>query len=131
MGDIALRIERGRKAIKLAKEKGMDTSSWEKELVTFRGARNKETWRGIRLLDARERLLVTSSTPEVTSIPGNTTSRAYATELSGTEVTEVTSQAQNKAVTSAEKRGAQVTSCDSDSDPWDEFLREMENGSGN
>lgn len=102
----------------------------EKELVTFRGARNKETWRGIRLLDARERLLVTSSTPEVTSIPGNTTSRAYATELSGTEVTEVTSQAQNKAVTSAEKRGAQVTSCDSDSDPWDEFLREMENGSG-
>jgi hypothetical protein len=32
MGDIALRIERGRKAIKIAKEKGMDTSSWEKEL---------------------------------------------------------------------------------------------------
>jgi len=98
----------------------------EKELVTFRGARNKETWRGIRLLDAQERLLVTSSTPEVTSIPGNTTSHAYARELSGTEVTEVTSQAQNKAVTSAEKRGLQVTSYGKYYDPWDGFLEEEE-----
>ena len=103
-----------------------NTKLREKELVTFRGARNKETWRGIRLLDAQERLLVTSSTPEVTSIPRNTTSHAYARELSGTEVTEVTPQAQNKAVTSAEKRGLQVTSYGKYSDPWDGFLEEDE-----
>lgn len=33
MDDIRSRMERGRKAIRLAREKGMDTSSWEKELA--------------------------------------------------------------------------------------------------
>ncbi|MDD5509488.1 MAG: hypothetical protein PHI12_01560 [Dehalococcoidales bacterium] len=33
MDDIRSRIERGRKAIKIAGEKGMDTSYWEKELA--------------------------------------------------------------------------------------------------
>jgi len=31
--DIRSRIERGRKAVKIAREKGMDTSYWEKELA--------------------------------------------------------------------------------------------------
>ncbi|MDD5512081.1 MAG: hypothetical protein PHI12_14950 [Dehalococcoidales bacterium] len=33
MDDIRSRIERGRKAVKIAREKGMDTSYWEKELA--------------------------------------------------------------------------------------------------
>ena len=33
MDDMRLRIERGKKAIELAREKGVDTSSWEKELA--------------------------------------------------------------------------------------------------
>lgn len=33
MNDTKSRIERGRKAIKVAREKGMDTSYWEKELA--------------------------------------------------------------------------------------------------
>jgi hypothetical protein len=35
MDDIRSRIERGKKAIELAREKGMDTSSWEKELASL------------------------------------------------------------------------------------------------
>jgi len=33
MDDIGSRIERGKKAIELAREQGMDTASWEKELA--------------------------------------------------------------------------------------------------
>jgi len=33
VNDIKSRIERGRKAVKIAREKGMDTSYWEKELA--------------------------------------------------------------------------------------------------
>ena len=35
MDDIRLRIERGKKAIELARKKGMDASSWEKELASL------------------------------------------------------------------------------------------------
>ena len=35
MDDIRSRIERGKKAIKLAREKRIDTSSWERELVSL------------------------------------------------------------------------------------------------
>jgi len=33
--DIRSRIERGRKAIKVAREKGMDTSSWDRDLASL------------------------------------------------------------------------------------------------
>lgn len=35
MDDIRSRIERGRKAIKVAREKGMDTSSWDRDLASL------------------------------------------------------------------------------------------------
>ncbi|MBA7569651.1 hypothetical protein ES708_11392 [subsurface metagenome] len=82
----------------------------DRDLVTFRGAKNRETWIGIRLLDEQEKLLVTSSTPGDTSIPKSIFNTRARDEVYGTEVTEVTSDEQIVPVTFTEKELLLVTS---------------------